>query len=157
MGDEIDGGGKADAPKPPTVPKKAPREVKDFISCKRATLEISPGKITWLPIPVDPEMTFAPGAAEGTVDIEIKIPFADPKKVPAKVDADGKLELDATNLPFGKDAAADWVKELNDWFAHRKRKLGKPTIKHGKLVLVKESLPGAAAPKGGVKHGRSRC
>jgi len=136
--------------KPPKLPKKAPREIKDFIACKRASVELSPGNIDWLPIPVPLEATFKPGAQPGSVDIELKAPMMEPKTVPAKV-ADGKLELDPANLPFGADAAGEWVKNLNDWLASKGKKLGAPSVKDGKLTLVKEAL--AAAAPGGVKQG----
>ncbi len=144
-------GDKPAKPKRPKLPKSAPQDLKDFVSCKIAKVELSPGKIDWLPIPISPDVKFKPGAAgAGSVDIEMKLPLKDePITVPAKVNAEGKLEVDPANLPFGADGANDWVKELNDWLASRNRKLGPPEIKDGKLVLTKIAVA-AAAPRQGA-------
>jgi hypothetical protein len=48
MGDPEDKGGKA-KPKQPKLPKDAPKEVKDFLSCKTDELELDAAKKGWLP------------------------------------------------------------------------------------------------------------
>ncbi|MGQ0824119.1 MAG: CHRD domain-containing protein [Actinomycetota bacterium] len=152
MGDKDGTGAGAPAAKPtaPKVPKRAPQEIKDFVKCKRASVEIAPGKLEWLPLPITPTATFAPGTQPGSVEVTLETPV-NTMRVSATV-ADGRLELDTTNLPVGADDANEWVRQLNDWIASKGKKLGPPTLKDGNLTLTKVAIAPAGAAVPGVKE-----
>ena len=60
------------------------------------------GPVTWLGLPVTPDVTFEHGAAAGSININITIgmpPFGKTITLPASVNAAGELVVDTTNVP----------------------------------------------------------
>ena len=163
MGDEkAKPKGKAKKPKKPQV-DGAPKELDDFLDCKSMSITLEPGKLDWIPkkgifeYSPTPSVEYAPGKAEGTVDLKISLGLS--TTVTAKVNADGQLEVDTSNSRLlnaepAKSGIDKFTKDFNDWLKHNNRKLGKPTVKDGNLVLTKEITTAmGAAPAGGVKSG----
>jgi hypothetical protein len=134
---------------PPALPEGVPADLRDFIECKSASVTLPLGKIEWLPVP-GADVTLAPGATPDSATINIDLGFVS-IALPISV-VDGQLNVDSTALPDmladAGTALKDWVRELNDWFASKGRRLGRPTIKDGVVTLVKEAIPpaGVAQP-----------
>ncbi len=162
---------------PPKLPKKAPKELKEFVACKRMKYELDPTASDWIDIPVigAPKVTLAsPGADKVDVTLS-KFDGYVKYKIPASVSG-GQLKVDSTELPETggvKKGLDDWVKQLNDSIKANGKELEHLEIKDGKLVVTKKVL-GAAAPakdgatttptptpapdpkKGGIKSGPAK-
>lgn len=148
-------------PKAPVAPEGAPPELKDFFDCKGDVLRWQPGKVTWLGLPVDPQVSFEHGAAQGGVNIKVTIgapPFGISFSLPAAVDSSGQLTVDTTSIPDGvpgKEALDGWVRDLNAWFRKNGKKLKPAVLKGGAVTLEKTAIAGsppanAVAGLGGV-------
>src|SRR5262245_12196364 len=97
-------------PQAPQIPDSAPQDVKEFFSCKSLKLEWQKGPVTWLGLPVTPDVSFDAGTGKGKVNINVTIgvePFAMTFTLPASVNAKGELKVDTSNIPdlssFGID------------------------------------------------------
>jgi hypothetical protein len=72
MGDDD----KKDGAKEPELPKDAPQDIKDFVNCKANSVELKPGKVTWLPkflgeYTPDPSISFEQGADGSAIKITL--------------------------------------------------------------------------------------
>ena len=145
-------------PTAPVLPNDAPQDVKDFFDCKGDKLEWKKGKVTWLGLPVDPEVSFEHGKAEGSIDITIDFPLIPKFTLNASVNAAGELVVDTSKIPdlskikdgAGPKGVDDAVKNINDWFKKNGKKLKKATYKKGVVVLEKTSIQTAYLPPAAV-------
>ena len=161
MGDDAGpgAGGARPAPaKPPSLPEGTPKDVRDFVSCTSDKLELKPGKIDWLPVPISPTASFEqPAGATDKVNVKLTVGEFVSATVPISV-TDGELHVDTSAWPDllpGKEGVDAWVRDLNGSFKGNGKRLGKPIVKDGKLTVAKEKIPagGAAAPPPKVKAG----
>jgi hypothetical protein len=147
-------------PKAPKVPKAAPKEVKEFLSCKTDSLDLDPAKGDWVPaIPGigKPDVKIEKGAKEGTATVTLS-KGGEYVKLEIKLDVsikDGHLQVDTTS-DLVKAGIDEWVNNFNAWLDEKKRKLKDITVKDGKATITKEALPaggkqGAMVVPGGVK------
>lgn len=151
--------------KPPKLPgKRPPKKNKEatakynalvhFINCIGMTVTLKPGKVDWLGLDVEPDATFEEDKTKpGTVNIKVDLglgKFGEPITLPASV-KNGKLDVDTSKLPAGKDDVKEFVDGLNEWVEVNDYKFGPPTIKDGALTLTKVAVavaPGKAEEKG---------
>ena len=139
-------------PTAPNIPDSAPPEVKDFFQCRGNTLAWQPGEVTWLGLPVSPDVTFSAGATAGSVNINISLAGGLVNfTLPASVSAAGELVVDTSSVPdlsaWGLGGRADIdaaIKRINDWFKHNGKKLKPATLVGGAVTL--EKIPIGAAP-----------
>ena len=140
-------------PKPPKLPKDAPKPIKDFLEGKASSVTLAPGKITWLPKPKavsdapNPTVTFTakPGsdvvtasAGYGPASIDLEVSVVD-----GRLKVDGGMGAKVLGLSGDIDK---WVKDVNAWLKHKGLVLQTPVVKDGSLVLTTKS---ADAPAGG--------
>ena len=144
-------------PQPPKAPDDAPQDLKDFLECKGLVLKWKPGKVNWLGLPVDPDVSFEAGAKPGTIDLKITIgspPFGLSFSLPATVGWAGELSIDTSKIPDavpGKAGLDQWITDLNGWFKHNGKKLKPPVLKGGVVTLEKTPIvtigpPGPLTP-----------
>ena len=161
MGDDAGPGAGAAKPapaKPPPLPDGTPKDIRDFVSCTSDKLELKPGKINWLPVPISPTASFEQPANEtNTVRVKLAVGEFVSATVPISI-TDGEMSVDTSAWPdllAGKEGVDAWVRDLNGSFKGNGKRFGKPTVKDGKLTLAKEKIPvaGAASPPPKVKAG----
>ena len=145
-------------PTKPTIPDDAPQDVKDFFDCKGDKLVWKKGKVGWLGLPVDPDVSFEHGKAKDSIDITItfgKPPLGVSFTLNASVNSDGELTVDSTNLPDlssvsdklpGKNDFDNSIKNINAWFKKNGKKLKGATLKKGEVTLEKTTTTGTYAP-----------
>src|SRR4051812_18414401 len=162
MGDEKTKSG--DAKAPATV-DGLPADMADFLDCKSDKVELKPGKQPWLgAIPnVGDFLGGADIAFEGEKDGSVKATaklgegaFSASASVKLKVDADGRLAVDASDstlINAFKSNIDGWTNDVNSWFASNGKKLGKPAVKGGRVTLTKVAATAVAPAKEGVKGG----
>lgn len=148
-------------PQQPQVPPDAPEDVRKFFDCTGTKMEWKPGKVTWLGLPVDPDIQFEHGAP-GTVNLKITVgtpPFGVSFTLPASVNANGELTVDTSSVPDlsgisaelpGRQSIDDAIKNLNDWFKKNGYKLKPAVFKKGVVTLEKTAIAAAPAPAGVV-------
>jgi hypothetical protein len=148
MGEPEGKGGAKPAEKPaaPNLPAGTPKPLQDFVACTVNGIKLKGGKMGW--ITGKPKISFAPGAAAGTVDITMSA-FGLDITLPASVN-NGKLVIDAKAVPdlslVGGPAPKDitgWVDELNAWLRANGNKLGPLVLKDGVLTMTKVAVGGA--------------
>src|SRR3954447_17722220 len=137
----------ADA-KQPELPEGTPDHIRKFVECTSDKVELKVGNAEWLRLDISPDAKFLqPKGQKEKVDVELTAGGMTLATVPVAV-VDGKLSVDTSKWPEllpGKDGVDKWVRDLNDWMASRKKKLGGLTVKAGNVVLTKVALDGAAA------------
>lgn len=145
-------------PTKPNIPDDAPQDVKDFFDCKGDKLVWKKGKVTWLGLPVDPDVSFEHGKAKDSIDITItfgKPPLGVSFTLNASVNSDGELTVDSTSLPDlssisdklpGKNDFDNSIKNINAWFKKNGKKLKGATLKKGEITLEKTTTTGTYAP-----------
>lgn len=152
MGDKI---------KPPGLPADAPRELRDFVACRRLELTLDPTRLGWLPRPAmvpesaAPSVTPTPTGANA-MDVSVGWGFVS-ITLPVSV-ADGHLQIDSSNIPdLGglKSGIDNWVKALNDTLDANGKRLSGLELKDGKIVVSKQPVAGGqrAAATPGVRMG----
>ncbi|MCE9623581.1 MAG: hypothetical protein K8R99_14685 [Actinomycetia bacterium] len=128
--------------KPPKLPAKAPKELKDFLACKSMEVDLDPAQAGWIPKPelvpegLVPTVTPTPNGANN-VDVAVGWGFVS-LKLPVSV-AGGLLNVDAANLP-GKQAIDDWVTAFNDSLKANGKELAGLELKDGKIHLTKRVI-----------------
>lgn len=150
-------------PQQPQVPPDAPEDVRKFFDCTGTKMEWKPGKVTWLGLPVDPDVEFEHGAAPGTINLKITVgmpPLAGVTfTLPASVNASGELTVDTSSVPDlsgisdqlpGRQSIDDAIKNLNDWFKKNGYKLKPAVFKKGVVTLEKTAIGAAPVPAGVV-------
>src|SRR5512141_764962 len=142
-------------PTAPVLPNDAPQDVKDFFDCKGDKLVWEKGKVTWLGLGIDPEVSFEHGTARGSIDITIDFPYTPFKfKVNASVNDAGELVVDTSGIPdlsnikegAGKKGVDDAIKNINEWFKKNGKKLKGATFRRGEVTLEKTAIKLAYAP-----------
>jgi hypothetical protein len=144
-------------PTAPTIPDTAPQDVKDFFDCRGNTLAWQPGEVSWLGLPVTPNVTFSAGATAGSVTINVSLAGGLVNfTLPASVNAAGELVVDTSSVPdlsdWGLGGRADIdaaIKRINDWFKHNGKKLKPATLVGGAVTLEKTPIapvPAVAVP-----------
>jgi hypothetical protein len=144
-------------PTKPTVPDGAPDDVKKFFDCSGDKMVWKKGKVTWLDLPIDPDVSFEHGKAKDTIDITITFDLG--KKISftlnASVNASGELVVDTSNVPDlsalseklpGKKTLDDAIANINAWFRKNGKKLKGATFKKGEVTLEKTTTTGAYVP-----------
>lgn len=160
-------------PTPPPLPPGAPRDLEDFIGCRRTTWTFASGPLTWLTPP--PKITLTPGdqAGTGTISVEIgESPFATTIDLPTSI-AGGELHVETSGVgmaleALGAKGAIDaWVRDFNAWLKANGVRLQDASIRRGTITLVKEpiaptsgqsagsGMAGQVAAGGGTPPGRS--
>ncbi|MDH3754367.1 MAG: hypothetical protein OEU32_10900 [Acidimicrobiia bacterium] len=135
--------------KPAPLPKGAPKGLKDFVSCKAATVEVDSTKLDWIPEgpfgEFGPTIAIEPGTAPNRATIRYGV-----LELPASIGPDGQLVVDTSSVPgagplnFLEDAIQEWVKAFNDTMKANKKKLDGIEVKGTKVTLTKG--PVVAAP-----------
>jgi hypothetical protein len=142
-------------PVAPNIPADAPQDVKDFFDCKGDKLVWKKGKVTWLGLGIDPDVSFEHGKEKGTIDITINFGFGISFTLNASVNAAGELTVDTSKIPDlskvsdklpGKKDVDNSIKNINDWFKKNGKKLKGATFKRGEVTLEKTATTGAYAP-----------
>ena len=138
MGDKV---------KPPKLPGKAPKELKDFLACKIMEVDLDPANATWIPKPeIVPDgliPTVTPTATgDNALSVTVGWGFVS-VTLPVTVTG-GQLQVDATDMP-GQQATEDWVKAFNDSLKSNNKELDGLEIKNGKIHLTKRVI--GAAPQ----------
>jgi len=138
---------------PPKLPGKAPKDLKDFVGCKRLTVELDLTANDWLPsVPVfgKPKVT---ATATGADKADLTIGGEYVKfKLPVSVSS-GQLKVDTSEVPdLGgmKSGVDNWVKQLNDSMKDNSKELEHIEVKNGKVVLTKKVVAAAAPVKDGA-------
>lgn len=150
-------------PVAPQLPADAPQDAKDFFDCKGDKLVWKKGKVSWLGLAVDPDVSFDHGKAAGSINVTVTIgmsPFSISFTLPASVNAAGELVVDTTSIPDlsgidkdlpGKPGVDKAIKNINDWFKKNGKKLKPPVLKGGQVTLEKTALAAAPPPLIAVK------
>ena len=138
---------------PPQLPDTAPLDLREFIECRRDSVTITGGELTWLPLPPEvmeyaptPTLGLEPGASAGTGTISIGLGFAT-LTLPVSI-VDGELHMDTSGvsaIPGAKEAIDTWLKELNDWLKKSGKRFKQTSIRNGSVTLTKEPIPVAPA------------
>ncbi len=138
--------------RPPSLPAGAPPDLVAFVACRRDCCELTNGKIPWLPAPaavprrfkrfLAPSLTVRPtdGNPAGA---DLAVGWGPVKlHLRAAVTAEGLVLSAAGTPPPGLSVVVagfdSWATDLNRWLASRGRRLGRPRVAPGRLVLVKE-------------------
>lgn len=133
--------------KPPKLPAGAPKELKDFIACKRMEVDLDPAQAGWIPKPELVPDGLAPTVTPtvtGTNAVSVAVGWGFVAlTLPVSV-ADGQLQVDATNMP-GKQAIDDWVKSLNGSLKSHGKELATLELKDDKIHLTKRPIAAPAA------------
>ena len=137
----------------------APKDLKDFLSCKTDAVTLKDGRITWLPSAVELSITpddsnpnaatlqigfggFGPSLPAQVTDGQLSI---DTSGLVAMADLVGKVFEGADKLPGQIDA---FVKNTNAWFKANGKQLGPPTVAKGSVGLKKVPIaPSATQPQ----------
>ncbi|HEY7626627.1 MAG TPA: hypothetical protein VH761_06150, partial [Ilumatobacteraceae bacterium] len=134
--------------KPPDLPKGAPPELKDFLACKRLTVELDLATLDWLPAPpgvpkeLAPSVTVEPGTTPNTATASVGWGFIS-LSLPVSLSSDGQLNVDTTQLPNIeklKDNIDNWVKKFNDSLKANGKRLSGFTINGTKLTFTKAAI-----------------
>lgn len=134
--------------KPPNLPDGAPQELKDFVACKRLTVEIDLATLGWLPTPpgvpkeLAPSVTAEPGATPNTATVSVGWGFVS-ISLPVSVGSDGQLNVDTGNLPDIENLKTNidnWVKKFNDSLKGNGKRLSGFTINGTKITLTKAAI-----------------
>jgi hypothetical protein len=134
--------------RPPDLPPDAPLDLREFIECKRDSVTIKQGELTWLPLPPEikeyapnPTLGLEPGASPGTGTMTIGISFAT-LTIPVSI-SDGELHMDTSgvsSIPGAQEAIDTWLKDFNDWLKKNGKRLEPTSIKDGSVTLTKEPI-----------------
>ena len=140
--------------------KSAPADLRDFLSCKTASLTLRNGSVGWLqlsglvpddyrgiiPDGISPSLTIQPGSAAGTATITLGLGPLFSISIPASV-TNGQLSLDTSSLPTQgmRDNLQAAVQNLNNWFAANKKQLGPATFGANGLTLTKVPVATASS------------
>src|SRR5437764_8562324 len=109
--------------KQPELPEGTPENIRTFVECTSDKLELKP-KLDWLPLEVTPDAKFAPPKGQkDKVDVELGLWGKTLATIPVAV-TNGSLSVDTKDWPDllpGKDGVDQWVRDLNNWMASRKK------------------------------------
>ena len=136
------------------LPDDVPEEIRDFLSCRSATLTLTDGELGWLESLASgdrpalalgglrPRLSIQPGDAAGSVTLKISLGWLFSISIRVAV-TNGQLAVDTSGLPGSRavhDKVAAGVADVNDWFRKNGKQLGVPTIASGSLTLTKVDL-----------------
>ncbi len=134
--------------RPPDLPPDAPLDLREFIECKRDSVTIKQGELTWLPLPPEikeyapnPTLGLEPGASPGTGTMTLSVGFAT-LTIPVSI-SDGELHMDTSGvsaIPGAQEAIDTWLKDFNDWLKKNGKRLKPTSIKDGSVTLTKEPI-----------------
>ncbi|MBI4882773.1 MAG: hypothetical protein HY826_01810 [Actinobacteria bacterium] len=140
--------------KPPKLPANAPKELKDFVACKRLEVDLDLTKLGWLPRPEGVPESFAPSAtveAKGANAAEVKVGWGFFSiALPASVSG-GELHIDTGNIPeMGglKQSIDNFVQTLNGSLKANDKELAGLEVRDGRVHLTKRVV--GAAPQQAV-------
>lgn len=142
-------------PKAPKLPKGAPQELKDFVSCKALQVDLQLGEIEWLPKPpvdVDlpkPTVSAAAGATPNSATVTVTWGFIS-IELPVSI-TDGQLAVDTTNVsafPGIGSSIDDWVREFNATMRANGKRLAGFTLNGNQLRLTKAAVGVPPPPPG---------
>ena len=134
--------------KPPDLPDGAPQELKDFIACKRLTVELDLATIGWLPAPpgvpkeLAPSVTAEAGATPNTATVSVGWGFLS-ITLPVSIGSDGQLNVDTAKLPDIENLKSNvdkWVKKFNDSLKGNGKRLSGFTINGTKIAFTKVAI-----------------
>jgi hypothetical protein len=126
--------------KPRTVlPSGIPKEWRDFVRCRRDSLDIKPGELDWLPNFPSLELKLEEGAKGsvvlrltglgGAINIGISISVQD-----------GRLVADTSDIPIPGDSAGKWINNFNADLKANGMQLSDASVRDGKLHLEKKKI-----------------
>ncbi len=139
------------------LPSGMPQELVDFVRCRVDQVEISAGKLDWLPKPpggmipdTPPEVTFESGPG-GSINIRAGWGFVGMTVNVAIVDGNATVTSDNPLVP--KQALKDFQDNLNSDLRDNGKEFAAAEILRGKLKLTKRLIGagGKQASKGAVK------
>ena len=143
-------------PRPPRLPGGAPAGLREFVACRRMSVEIDTSDVSWLPMPPG-----VPGEAAPSVDLEpgddgrsgkVKIGWGFiSMEFPVRI-VDGELVVDETaDLPFGMGDEIDtWVRRLNDQLGANDKALDEFRVDGDKLTITKRAATPPPPPVAGT-------
>ena len=138
---------------PPPLPPDLPEDLRAFVECRVARVELRSGKAPWIPVPpvlrhtvglfVRPSASISPLPDPGHAHVGVKWALVDLEMV-ASVES-GRLALSADGHSGGLleevYAGVDgWVDSLNTWIAGNGYRLAPLEVVPGRIVLRKERL-----------------
>ena len=151
MGD----GDSTPTPKPPKLPDNAPAGLRDFVACRRMSVDIDTSDVGWLPMPpgmsgdAAPDVDLEPGADGRSGTVKIGWGFVS-MEFPVRI-VDGKLVVDETDkliLGIG-DEIDKWVDRLNAQLGANDKALDEFRVDGDTLTITKR----AAAPSPVIEPG----
>ena len=150
--------------RPPDLPAEAPLELREFIECKRDSVTITQGDLTWLPLPPDieeyaptPTLGLEPGATPGTGTMTIGISFAT-LTIPVSI-ADGELHIDTSGVSSipGAQEAIDHLAQGLQRLAQAQRQAPQADLDPGRLGDADQGAdPGRAGGGAAARRRRGR-
>ncbi len=140
---------------PPRLPATAPAPLSEFVQGRADRLELAPGAQSWLPVAggfVVPRATFRTiDSASGCERIEVRLRAIASLVVEIGV-VRGRLVAEPTSIPTlagrpadVRRALAQWVDDLNAWFASQGRRIARIAVDAGHLVCTARPVALAAS------------
>ena len=145
----------AQQPKPPKLPDGAPVGLREFVACRRMSVDIDTSDTSWLPMPrgvpgnASPKIDLEPGDDSRSGKVKIGWGFIS-MEFPVRI-VEGKLVVDETaNLPFGAgDGIEKWVDRLNDQLGANDKALDEFRVDGDTLTITKRAAAPATDPPAG--------
>jgi hypothetical protein len=125
------------------LPKGIPTEWRDFVRCRRDSLDLEPGDLDWLPNFPSLELSFKEGlngstilkltGLGGVINIDIGLSVQD-----------GRLVVDTSDIPIPAGSADSWVNDFNADLKANGMQFSGVSIRDGKLHLAKKKIAPAS-------------
>jgi len=133
----------------PTLPDGVDEHITAFVACRRDAVELTAGRVRWLPLPPGVPRFFGRPTAHFSADgPDIR---ATVKWGPAgiglltRIDDQGLLSVATTGFAFGLEGAIErWVEGLNAQLRERGRRLDRLVLVGDNVVITKRSVDGEA-------------
>jgi hypothetical protein len=131
------------ARKPLTVlPGGMPALWRDFVRCRRDSIDIEPGELDWVPNLPSLTLSFEQGSAGVTLRLSGLGGLVD-IGIPVSV-RDGRLVADTSDVPVPGDAADGWIDNLNADLEANGMQFSDAALRGGKLHLAKKQIAAGA-------------
>lgn len=121
------------------LPNGIPDPWRDFVRCRRDSVDLEPGELDWLPNMTSLTLNFEEGVGGSTtlrlsglggiLDIEIAISVVD-----------GRLVADTSDIPVAGNSADDWIDNFNADLQANGMQLSNVSLRSGRLRLSKAKI-----------------